>query len=91
VYLKVPALAAFSPAPLGVGTIYKAASNGGRGARCSRCSSLREERLVGERLWLRFGAPQNLDASVNAKPIRLPEDTANVVVTAQAGQTVEGG
>jgi hypothetical protein len=47
--------------------------------------------LAGQRLWIRFGAPQNLDASVNAKPVRLPEDTANVVVTARAVRTVEGG
>jgi hypothetical protein len=38
----------------------------------------------------RFGAPQNLDASVNARPVRLPEETAHVVVTARTVQTVEG-
>jgi Helix-turn-helix domain/RodZ C-terminal domain len=47
--------------------------------------------LAGRRLWIRLGAPQNLDASVNAKPVRLPGDTANVVVTARAVQTVENG
>jgi hypothetical protein len=51
----------------------------------------RSLRLAGRRLWIRLGAPQNLDASVNARPVRLPGDTADVVVTAQAVQTVEGG
>ena len=47
-------------------------------------------RLAGRRLWIRFGAPQNLDASVNARSVSLPDDTANVVVTARAVWTVEG-
>jgi hypothetical protein len=47
--------------------------------------------LAGRRLWIRLGAPQNLDASLNARPVRLPDDTANVVVTARAVQTVAGG
>jgi cytoskeleton protein RodZ len=46
-------------------------------------------RLAGKRLWIRLGAPQNLDASLNARPVDLPQDTANVVVTAQALHTVE--
>jgi hypothetical protein len=44
--------------------------------------------LAGRRLWIRFGAPENLDASVNARRVALPDDTANVVVTAQAVRTV---
>jgi hypothetical protein len=51
----------------------------------------RSLQLAGRRLWIRLGAPQNLDASVNAKPVRLPGDTADVVVTARAVQTVESG
>ena len=49
----------------------------------------RSLRLAGKRLWIRFGAPQNLDASLNARPVTLPQDTANVVVTAQAVHTAE--
>jgi transcriptional regulator with XRE-family HTH domain len=51
----------------------------------------RSLRLAGGRLWIRFGAPQNLDATVNARPVGLPNDTADVVVTAQAVRTVERG
>jgi hypothetical protein len=44
--------------------------------------------LAGKRLWIRLGAPSKLDASVNATHVELPEDTANVVVTAQGVQTL---
>jgi cytoskeleton protein RodZ len=39
-------------------------------------------RFVGRRLWIRFGAPWNLEASLNGSPLRLPDTTGNVVVTA---------
>ena len=48
-------------------------------------------RFAGRRLWIRLGAPQNLEASVNGAPARLPDDTANVVVTAAGVRTVERG
>lgn len=48
-------------------------------------------RFAGRRLWIRLGAPQNLSASVNGKPVRLPADTANVVVTRAGVRTVEVG
>jgi cytoskeleton protein RodZ len=48
-------------------------------------------RFAGKRLWLRLGAPSNLEASVNGELASLPEDTANVVATAAGVRTVEGG
>jgi cytoskeleton protein RodZ len=48
-------------------------------------------RFAGRRLWIRLGAPSNLEASVNGAPARLPDDTANVVVTTAGVRTVEGG
>jgi cytoskeleton protein RodZ len=48
-------------------------------------------RFAGRRLWIRLGAPQNLEASVNGAPASLPDDTANVVVTAAGVRTVERG
>ena len=39
------------------------------------------QRFVGARLWARFGAPWNLDAKVNGKPVQLPTSIANVTVT----------
>ena len=39
-------------------------------------------RFVGKRLWLRLGAPSSLEASLNGERARLPDDTANVIVTA---------
>jgi hypothetical protein len=48
-------------------------------------------RFAGKRLWLRLGAPQNLDAKVNSKAAALPDDTANVVVTAAGIRTVKLG
>jgi hypothetical protein len=35
----------------------------------------------GERLWIRLGAPQALNARLNGKPVSLPTDTASVTVT----------
>jgi len=48
-------------------------------------------RFAGKRLWLRLGAPSNLEASVNGELASLPEDTANVVATAAGVRRVEGG
>jgi cytoskeleton protein RodZ len=36
-------------------------------------------RFVARRLWIRYGAPWNVDATVNGKHVRLPTATANVV------------
>jgi cytoskeleton protein RodZ len=44
----------------------------------------RTARFVSPRLWIRFGAPWNLDATVNGKTAELPAATGNVVIT-QAG------
>jgi cytoskeleton protein RodZ len=38
-------------------------------------------RFVGRRVWLRLGAPWNLVATVNGKPLQLPRVTGNVVVS----------
>jgi cytoskeleton protein RodZ len=38
--------------------------------------------FTGRRLWIRLGAPWNVDATVNGKPRPLPEVTGNIVVTA---------
>jgi hypothetical protein len=37
--------------------------------------------FVAPRLWIRLGAPWNLDATLNGKPLSLPGAIANVVVT----------
>jgi cytoskeleton protein RodZ len=39
-------------------------------------------RFVGRRLWIRFGAPWNLDATLGGKRLRLPATTGDAVVTA---------
>ena len=36
-------------------------------------------RFVARRLWIRYGAPSNVDATVNGKPVRLPTAIADVV------------
>src|SRR6266536_98109 len=41
-------------------------------------------RVHGIRLWVRFGAPWNVDAKVNGKTIQLPSTLGNVVVTAKS-------
>ena len=46
-------------------------------------------RFVSKRLWIRFGAPWNVDATLNGKPLQLPSSTASVVVTA-TGTSVVG-
>jgi cytoskeleton protein RodZ len=38
-------------------------------------------RFVARRLWIRLGAPWNLDATVNGKPVQLPAAIGDVVVT----------
>lgn len=38
-------------------------------------------RLHGRRLWLRLGAPWNLDARLNGRPIALPGEVASVLVS----------
>ena len=40
-------------------------------------------RVNGVRLWVRFGAPWNVDATVNGKAVQLPSALGNVVVTAR--------
>jgi cytoskeleton protein RodZ len=44
-------------------------------------------RFAGTRLWIRVGAPWNVDAWVNGKRAHLPGSTGNVVVTAGAVRT----
>jgi cytoskeletal protein RodZ len=39
-------------------------------------------RLHASRLWIRLGAPAALTATLNGHPLRLPSDTANIIVTA---------
>ncbi len=46
-------------------------------------------RFVSQRLWMRLGAPWNVDATLNGKVVHLPTSTANVVVTSK-GITVVG-
>jgi cytoskeleton protein RodZ len=48
-------------------------------------------RFAGTRLWIRLGAPSNLEASLNGARASLPDDTATVVVTTAGVRTVEGG
>jgi hypothetical protein len=48
-------------------------------------------RFAGKRLWIRLGAPRSLDASLNGEPARLPNDTANVVVSTAGVRTVDFG
>jgi len=38
-------------------------------------------RFAGARLWIRFGAPWNLDATLNGRHVRLPGSTGDAVVT----------
>jgi len=39
----------------------------------------------GPRLWIRIGAPWNLDATLNGKPVQLPGSLGNVVATPGGG------
>jgi cytoskeleton protein RodZ len=47
-------------------------------------------RFISKRLWIRIGAPWNLDATLNGKAVHLPATTGNVVVTPAALSTVTG-
>jgi hypothetical protein len=38
-------------------------------------------RFAGRRLWVRIGAPWNLDATLNGKPLQLPTATGDLVLT----------
>jgi cytoskeleton protein RodZ len=48
-------------------------------------------RFAAKRLWIRLGAPSNLEASLNGERVSLPNDTANVVVTSAGVRTIERG
>jgi hypothetical protein len=39
----------------------------------------------GSRLWIRIGAPWNLDATLNGKRVQLPGSLGNVVATPRGG------
>jgi hypothetical protein len=41
----------------------------------------RTARFIARRLWIRLGAPSNLDTTLNGKSVRLPAELGNVVVT----------
>ncbi|HYY03853.1 MAG TPA: RodZ domain-containing protein [Gaiellaceae bacterium] len=43
----------------------------------------RSVHFVSKRLWIRIGAPWNLDAKLNGKPTTLPQTTGDVLVTAR--------
>jgi len=47
-------------------------------------------RFVANRLWLRIGAPWNIDATLNGRRAQLPASLANVLVTPQALQLAGG-
>jgi Domain of unknown function (DUF4115) len=47
-------------------------------------------RFVATRLWIRVGAPWNVDAWLNGKRAQLPSSTANVVVGPGTLRTVSG-
>ena len=46
----------------------------------------RTARFISTRLWIRIGAPWNLDAKLNGKPVVLPASVGNVVATARGLQ-----
>jgi transcriptional regulator with XRE-family HTH domain len=48
-------------------------------------------RFVARRLWIRLGAPWNLTATLNGKPVSLPGTTANVLVTPRGVEVAQGG
>jgi cytoskeleton protein RodZ len=68
--------------------LVRAGSSEGRYIREGMLAEGDSVRLVGKRLWIRLGAPQNLEAKVNGRAAALPDDTANVVVTAAGIRTV---
>jgi cytoskeleton protein RodZ len=80
--------------PLGTGHLVLAATRGDcwlsvrLGSRDGRVlyegmvSAGEQVRVAGPRLWVRIGAPWNLEATLNGRPIQgLPADTGNVLVT----------
>ena len=42
----------------------------------------RRAQFAGTHLWIRIGAPWNLEATINGKPVQLPASVADVMVTA---------
>jgi len=44
-------------------------------------------RFVSKRIWIRIGAPWNVDATLNGRKLALPATTASVVVTARGLRT----
>jgi transcriptional regulator with XRE-family HTH domain len=50
----------------------------------------RTARFAGTHLWIRLGAPWNVDATLNRKRAQLPSAIGNVVVTPSALQIVSG-
>lgn len=48
-------------------------------------------RFAARRLWIRIGAPWNLDAWLNGKSVQLPRSIASVLVTPAGVRTVAGG
>lgn len=71
--------------------LVRAGSSEGRYVREGMLAEGDSLRLAGKRLWIRLGAPQNLEAKVNGQAAALPDDTANVVVTAAGIRTVKRG
>ncbi len=59
----------------------RAGSGEGRGLYEGLLVEGRSLRFAGKRLWVRMGAPWNLEAKLNGKAATLPADTGNVVVT----------
>jgi hypothetical protein len=48
-------------------------------------------RFAARRLWIRLGAPWNLTATLNGKPVSLPGTTANVHITPRGVDVAQGG
>lgn len=48
-------------------------------------------RLEARRLWIRLGAPWNLTATLNGRPLSLPERIASIVVTPSGLRLAESG
>jgi cytoskeleton protein RodZ len=65
-------------------------SRTGRGIYEGMLEPGRTARFVGRRLWIRVGAPWNVDATLNGKRAVLPAATGDVLVTARALRRVTG-
>jgi hypothetical protein len=50
----------------------------------------RTARFVSTRLWIRIGAPWNLDAMLNGKAVQLPASIGDVVVTSAGLRATTG-